>query len=210
MESALTSYRVAALRNVSANSLFAGSGVFASNLAVHHAHAARKALERDGVLNRETTALRSAASVQTFDNLAIVVVHMALVVGIEAAQVAQGKGAAALSSIERAILQSEQTLRALEEVSIFARLAQLVVALDGFLRLVDIDTLDFGKQLIDGVGLQAAAVSDSVVDIFLGTHIDAQAGSGVFRKLLFTIEARNAVGSREVLSCSGQLASKNW
>ena len=65
MESALTSYRVASLRNVSANSLFAGSSVFASNLAVHHAHAAGKALERDGVLNRETPPWRSAASVQT-------------------------------------------------------------------------------------------------------------------------------------------------
>ena len=197
MESALTSYRVVALRNVSANSLFAGSSVFASNLAVHHAHAARKALERDGVLNRETTALRSATSVQTFDDLAIVVVHVALVVGIEAAQVAQGKGAAALSSIERAILQSEQTLRALEEVGVFARLAQLVVALDGLLGLVDIDALNLGKQLVDGVGLQATAVSNSRVNILLGAYVNAQAGSGVLGKFLFTIDARDAVGSRE-------------
>ncbi len=47
----------------------------------------------------------------------------------------------------------------------------------------------FGKQLIDGVGLQAAAVSDSVVDIFLGTHIDAQTGGGVLREFLFAIDA---------------------
>ncbi len=40
---------------------------------------------------------------------------MALVVGIEAAQVAQGKGAAALSNIERAILQGEQALKLLKK-----------------------------------------------------------------------------------------------
>ena len=86
---------------------------------------------------------------------------MALVVGIEAAQVAQGKSAAALGSVERAVFQSEQTLRALEEVGVFASLAQFVVALDGLLRLVDVDALDLGKQLVDGVGLQATALGNS-------------------------------------------------
>ena len=64
---------------------------------------------------------------------------MALVVGVEAAQVAKRKRAAAFSSVERSVFQGEQTLGALEEVGIFASLAQLVLSFDGLLRLVNIN-----------------------------------------------------------------------
>ena len=39
----------------------------------------------------------------------------------------------------------------LVEVGVFTLLANLVVALDGLLGLIDIDALNLGKQLVDGV-----------------------------------------------------------
>ena len=56
------------------------------------AHAAGETLQRDGVLHREAAALGGAGRVQAGDELAVGVVHVAVLVGLQAAQVAQGEG----------------------------------------------------------------------------------------------------------------------
>lgn len=100
--------------------LLPGGGVLAGDLAVHHAHAAGETLQRDGVLHREAAALGGAGRVQAGDELAVGVVHVAVLVGLQAAQVAQGEGASALGGVEGAVLQGEQALGALEEVGVLA------------------------------------------------------------------------------------------
>ena len=68
----------------------------------------------------------------------------------------------------------------------------------------------FGKQLIDGVGLQAAAVSDSVVDIFLGTYIDAQTEVVSSRKFPLRVCTATPWAAGKYPSCFGPAGVKNW
>ena len=191
------------MRMVSCGSLLAGCSVLACNLAVRHAHGRAEALERNGILHVEASTLRSAAHIQALDDLAVGAVDVAFLVGLKTAQVAQGKRTTALRCVERAILQGEQTLGALAEIGVFARLRQLVVTLDGGLGSFDIHALDHAEKLFDGVGLQAATLFDCGVDIRTGANVDAQTRSGVFGQRLLTIDARNAVGGGEILQLLG-------
>ena len=144
-----------------------------------------------------------AGRVQAGNELAVGVIHVAVLVGLQAAQIAQGEGASALGGVEGAVLQGEQALGALEEVGVLAGAGQLVVALDGGLGGLDVHALDHAEQFVDGVGLKAAALFHGRIDIGGGTHVDAQAGSGVLGQRLVAIDAGHAVGGGEVRQLLG-------
>ena len=161
------------MRIVSCRSLLASCSVFAGNLAVRHAHGRAEALEGNGILHVEASALGSTAHIQTLDDFAVGVVDVTFLVRLKTAKVAQGKRATALGRVERTVFQGEQTLGALAEVGICARLRQLVITLDGSLGGFDVHALNHTEKLFDGVSLQATALFDRGVDVRSGANVDA-------------------------------------
>ncbi len=128
---------------------------------------------------------------------------MSVLVGFQPAEVGERQGAAAFGRVEGAVLKREKALRALAEVSVFAGLAQLVVALDGSLGGGGVHTLDLREQLVERVGLQAAPFVDGLLDIGIGAHVDAQAGRGVVRQGVFAVDAGDAMRGGEELELLG-------
>ena len=152
--------------------LLSSCGVFSGDLAINHAHAGAQALQRNGVLHIESTALRCSTYVQAFDDVALAIVHSAFFVGLESTEVTEIQRTAALCRIKGSILQREKAFGAFEKVGVFAVFGQFVIAFDRCLRRIYIHSFDLSQQLIDGVALQATPLFDGRLDIGIGAHID--------------------------------------
>ncbi len=108
------------------------------------------ALNVDRVVVRVHVARAVANGVQALDGLTLGVDNLEVVGNRDAADNGeQARGN--LGRVEGALLDGEQEVRFLEEVSVFALLANLVVALDGLLGLVNVD-VELLEQFVDGVG----------------------------------------------------------
>ncbi len=124
--------------------------LFAEALALDEAAAMAVAETFDRVVVRVHVARAVANGVQALDGLTLSVNNLEVIGNRDAADNGeQARGN--LGRVEGALLDGKQEVRFLEEVSVFALLANLVVALDGFLGLVNVD-VELLEQFVDGVG----------------------------------------------------------
>ena len=137
--------------------------LFAEALALDETAAMAVALNVDRVVVRVHVAGAVADGVQALDGLALGVDNLEVVGNRDAANNGEQAGSN-LGRIEGTLLDGEQEVRFLVEVGVFALLANLVVALDGLLGLVDVD-VELLEQFVDGVG--NLVVVGGLLDAFL-------------------------------------------
>ena len=131
------------------------------------------------------------------------VVGTGLLVGDDAAQAHEHVGLFAAHGVEGRRGQAEEALGALAEVQVEAAIAQLVVVLDGSLGGLNVDAVELGEQLVDGVGGHALARVDAVLDVLGAADGNLEAVGGVVGQGLVAVVASRAVGGRKVLELLG-------
>ena len=137
--------------------------LFAEALALDEAAAMAVALNVDRVVVRVHIAGAVTDGVQALDGLALGVDNLEVVGNRDTAN--NGEQARSnLGCVEGALLDGEQEMGFLVEVGVFTLLANLVVALDGLLGLVNVN-IELLEQFVDGVG--NLVVVGGLLDAFL-------------------------------------------